>query len=72
MEPAASELSFTRTVEGNVRVGLVYLRHLLRTFGGAREALAAWYTGPGRVQRHGIGPRGRWFATTVLAIRIDC
>jgi Transglycosylase SLT domain/Putative peptidoglycan binding domain len=63
---------YPRTVEGNVRVGLVYLRHLLRTFGDAREALAAWYTGPGRVQRHGIGPRGRWFATTVLAIRIDC
>jgi len=63
---------YPRTMEGNVRVGLVYLRHLLRTFGDAREALAAWYTGPGRVARHGIGPRGRWFATTVLAIRIDC
>ncbi len=63
---------YPRTVEGNVRVGLVYLRHLLRTFGDAREALAAWYTGPGLVAQHGIGPRGRWFATSVLAIRIDC
>jgi len=59
---------YPRTVEGNVRVGLVYLRDLLRTFGDARKALAAWYTGPGRVRRHGIGPRGQWFATTVLAI----
>ena len=72
VENVLADRRYPRTVEGNVRVGLVYLRHLLRTFGGAREALAAWYTGPGRVQRHGIGPRGRWFATTVLAIRIDC
>jgi hypothetical protein len=63
---------YPHTVEGNVRVGLVYLRHLVRTFGDARKALAAWYTGLGRVQRHGIGPRGQWFATTVLAIRIHC
>jgi hypothetical protein len=63
---------YPRSVEGNVRVGLVFLRHLLRMFGDTREALAAWYTGPGQVQRHGIGRRGRWFARTVLAIRIDC
>jgi hypothetical protein len=72
VENALAGRRYPRTVEGNVRVGLVYLRHLLRMFGDTREALAAWYTGPGQVQRHGIGPRGRWFATTVLAIRIDC
>jgi peptidoglycan hydrolase-like protein with peptidoglycan-binding domain len=63
---------YPHNVEGNVRVGLLYLRHLLRSFGDTRLALAAWYTGPGRVRRHGVGSRGRWFAATVLAIRIRC
>ncbi len=63
---------YPHNVEGNVRVGLVYLRHLLRTFGDTRRALAAWYTGPGQVRRHGVGPRGRWFAATVLALRARC
>jgi soluble lytic murein transglycosylase-like protein len=55
-----------------VRVGLLFLRHLLQTFGDTRKALAAWYTGPARVRRYGIGPRGRWFAADVLALRRRC
>jgi len=72
VEQVLAGRSYPHDVEGNVRVGLVFLRYLLRTFGDRRKALAAWYTGAGRVERHGIGPRGRWFAETVLAIRIHC
>jgi hypothetical protein len=72
VERVLADRRYPRTVEGNVRVGLLYLRHLLRTFGDTRRALAAWYTGPETVRRHGIGPRGRWFAANVLAIRARC
>jgi Transglycosylase SLT domain/Putative peptidoglycan binding domain len=72
VERVLADRRYPRNVEGNVRVGLLFLRHLLQTFGDTRKALAAWYTGPARVQRHGIGPRGRWFANNVLAIRPRC
>ena len=49
---------YPRNVEGQVRVGLLFLRHLLQDFGDTRKALAAWYTGPARVRRYGIGPLG--------------
>jgi hypothetical protein len=72
VERVLADRRYPRNVEGNVRVGLLFLRHLLQTFGDTRKALAAWYTGPARVQKHGIGPRGRWFADNVLAIRPRC
>ena len=72
VERVLADRRYPRNVEGNVRVGLLYLRHLLQTFGDRRRALAAWYTGPARVQKHGIGRRGRWFADNVLAIRPRC
>jgi Transglycosylase SLT domain/Putative peptidoglycan binding domain len=72
VETVLADRHYSHDVVGQIRVGLVYLRHLLQTFGDTRAALAAWYTGPRRVQRHGIGRRGRWFAETVLAIRAHC
>ena len=72
VERVLADRRYPRDVEGNVRVGLLFLRHLLQSFGDTREALAAWYTGPARVRRHGIGRRGRWFADTVLAISARC
>jgi hypothetical protein len=72
VEHVLADRRYPRNVEGNVRVGLLYLRHLLHTFGDTRKALAAWYTGPGRVERHGVGRRGAWFAANVLAIRTRC
>jgi hypothetical protein len=72
VERVLADRRYPRNVEGNVRVGLLFLRHLLQTFGDTRKALAAWYTGPARVQRRGVGPRGRWFADNVLAIRPRC
>lgn len=55
---------------GNVRVGVVYLRHLLRDFGGdERLALAAWYQGERAVRRHGTYKVSRPFVADVLALQ---
>jgi Putative peptidoglycan binding domain/Transglycosylase SLT domain len=72
VEHVLADRRYPRNVEGQVRVGLLYLRHLLQGFGDTRKALAAWYTGPARVRRHGTSRRGRWFAADVLAIRARC
>ena len=43
------------TTEGNIRVGVLFLRHLLREFGGdERLALAAYYQGAKAVRDHGL------------------
>lgn len=72
VERVLADRRYPKNVEGQVRVGLLYLRHLLQTFGDTRKALAAWYTGPARVHRHGVGRRGAWFAADVLALRRRC
>ncbi len=59
-----------RTADGNVRVGVAYLRHLLREFrGDVGLAVAAYYRGPAGVRQHGVGPETRHFVANVLALR---
>jgi peptidoglycan hydrolase-like protein with peptidoglycan-binding domain len=72
VEHVLADRRYPRNVEGQVRVGLLFLRHLLQTFGDTRKALAAWYTGPARVRAHGVGRQGSWFAADVLALRRRC
>jgi len=57
-----------RTPVGNIRVGVLYLRHLLRVFGDQRRALAAWYEGPTAVRRHKISRETRAFVEDVVAL----
>jgi soluble lytic murein transglycosylase-like protein len=58
------------SVSGNIRIGVVYLRHLLREFrGNESHALAAWYQGPTSVRRHGKLRETRRFVANVLALR---
>jgi len=57
-----------RTPAGNIRVGVVYLHHLLREFGAERRALAAWYAGPTAVRRHRISSDTRVFVEDVVAL----
>jgi transglycosylase-like protein with SLT domain/putative peptidoglycan binding protein len=58
------------TVSGGIRVGVVFLRELLREFHGNKwRALAAWYQGPASVRRDGIHPGTRTFIGNVLALR---
>jgi hypothetical protein len=59
-----------RTADGNVRIGVAYLRQLLREFrGDVSLALAAYYLGPAGVRKHGVGPETRHFVANVLALR---
>jgi peptidoglycan hydrolase-like protein with peptidoglycan-binding domain len=58
------------TARGNIRVGIVYLRHMLRLFGGSKRlALAAYYQGPKAVRRHGLYRETRVYVRTVLALQ---
>jgi peptidoglycan hydrolase-like protein with peptidoglycan-binding domain len=59
-----------RTASGNIRIGVVYIRQLLREFGGdERKALAAWYQGPASVRKNGILAESKIFIRNVLALR---
>jgi N-acetylmuramoyl-L-alanine amidase len=58
------------SVSGNIQIGVVYLRQLLREFRGSESlALAAWYQGPSSVRRHGQLSGTRQFVANVLALR---
>jgi hypothetical protein len=57
------------TMSGNVQVGVVLLRQLLREFrGDVRLALAAYAQGPRSVRRHGLFRETRRYVTGVLAL----
>ena len=59
-----------RTTDGNIRVGVAYLDHLLREFkGSVRRALGAYYQGPAAVREDGLYPETRRFVANVLALR---
>jgi hypothetical protein len=59
-----------RTTSGNIRVGVVYLRQLLREFAGdERKALAGWYQGPVSVRKRGVLRETKVFVANVLALR---
>jgi soluble lytic murein transglycosylase-like protein len=59
-----------RTMDGNVRIGVAYLNHLLHRFGlDAQLALGAYYSGPATVLKHGLTRHTRWFVANVLALR---
>jgi peptidoglycan hydrolase-like protein with peptidoglycan-binding domain len=62
--------SVRRTVSGNIRVGVAFLRQLLREFGGdERAALGAWYQGPASLRKHGPFRVTRAFVEDVVALR---
>ena len=58
------------TVDGDIEVGILYLRHLLRVFGGNEQlALAGWYQGERAVREHGVYAVSKPFVSNVLALR---
>jgi putative peptidoglycan binding protein/transglycosylase-like protein with SLT domain len=60
-----------RSTSGNIRIGVVYLRQLLREFSwNPDRALAAWYQGPASVRKHGPFASTRLFVANVLALRV--
>ncbi len=59
-----------RTAGANIRVGVAFLAHLLRRFGGdVRLALGAYHQGPASVRQHGLWRVTRRFVANVLALR---
>jgi LysM repeat protein len=62
--------SIPESVDGDVEVGVLYLKHLLHAFrGNERLALAAWYQGERAVREHGVYPESKPFVANVLALR---
>jgi Transglycosylase SLT domain/Putative peptidoglycan binding domain len=58
------------TLSGNVQVGVVFLRQLLREFrGNVRLALAAYVQGPRSVRTRGLFRETRQYVAGVLALR---
>jgi LysM repeat protein len=59
-----------QSVNGDIEVGVLYLKHLLQVFGGdERLALAGWYQGEVAVQQHGLYKVTKPFVANVLALR---
>ena len=57
-------------VDGDVEVGVRYLKHLLDAFqGDERLALAGWYQGERAVKQYGIYKVSKPFVANVLALR---
>jgi LysM repeat protein len=58
------------TVDGDVEVGVLYLKHLLEVFRGDESlALAGWYQGELAVRAHGVYAISKPFVANVLALR---
>jgi soluble lytic murein transglycosylase-like protein len=58
------------TSDGNIRIGIAYLRHLLGEFhGNLRLALAAYHQGPAAVREDGIYPSSARYVANVLALQ---
>jgi peptidoglycan hydrolase-like protein with peptidoglycan-binding domain len=63
-------LDVPHTMDGNVRVGVAYLDHLLDEFDGkTRLAVGAYYQGPAGVRKHGLYAETKRFVANVLALR---
>ena len=59
------------TLDGDIEVGIVYLRHLLQVFGGNENlALAGWYQGERAVRLYGPYNVTRPFVDDVLALSL--
>ena len=59
-----------RTLDGDIEVGVLYLKHLLRNFHGeVRLALAAWYQGEAAVRKRGMLRVTKRFVAGVLSLK---
>jgi soluble lytic murein transglycosylase-like protein len=56
------------TADGNARIGLAYLRHLLNIFGNTQRALASYLQGDNSVRTQGIFRSTRRYIANILAI----
>jgi LysM repeat protein len=62
--------SVPRTGDGDVRIGVALLHHLIGTFRGNEGlAVAAYYQGERSVRTRGVLPETRWYVANVMALR---
>jgi soluble lytic murein transglycosylase-like protein len=58
------------TADGGIHIGVAYFRGLLRIFhGNERLSIAAYYQGPGAVERYGIFKGSEFYVRNVLWLR---
>ena len=70
VETVLLERRVPHTVEGDVEIGVAYLKHLIAAFNGdERLALAGWYQGERAVREHGLYKVTLPFVDDVLALR---
>jgi LysM repeat protein len=59
-----------RTGDGDIRIGVALLHHLVADFGGNTElAVASYYQGEGSVRAFGMFPETVWYVDNVMALR---
>jgi len=59
-----------RTTAGNIKIGVVFLRHLLREFrGDERLAVAAYYQGAKAVREHGLYRETRTYVEAIRSLK---
>ena len=69
VEGVILERAVAHTVRGDIRVGILYLRHLLCDFGGdERLAIAAYHQGAAGVRERGLLPETRSYVAAVQAV----
>jgi LysM repeat protein len=70
VETVLNGKAIPHTVNGDVEVGVLYLKHLLAAFGGDEsKALAGWYQGERAVREQGVYAISKPFVANVLALR---
>ncbi len=62
-------LDVSGNVTDNVEAGVAYLRFLIDRTGSVELGVAAYYQGPGSLQRDGMLPETRQYVANVMAIR---
>jgi LysM repeat protein len=71
VETVLAGRAIPKTVDGDIEVGLLYLKHLLAVFDGNESlALAGWYQGERAVRERGVYNVTKPFVANVLALRL--
>ena len=71
VETVLAGRAIPHSVDGDIEVGILYLRHLLQVFHGNESlALAGWYQGERAVREHGVYNVSKPFVANVLALKL--
>jgi LysM repeat protein len=71
VETVLARRRIPRTVDGDIEVGILFIRHLLQVFhGNERLALAGWYQGERAVRERGVYNVSKPFVANVLALKL--